>query len=53
MSLCEEFLKELQAIIGQSNQSLAVSDGPRTVRGAIALCEPLAVATSVFLLETA
>jgi len=52
MSLRDEFLKELQTIVGQSNQRLVVSEGPRTVRGAIDQCEPLAVATSEFLLET-
>ncbi len=53
MSLRDKFLNELQAIIGQSNQRLTVADGLRTVRGAIDQCEPLAVATSEFLLETA
>ena len=52
MSLRDEFLKQLQAIVGQSNQRVTVSDGPRTVRGAIDQCEPLAVATSEFLLDT-
>lgn len=52
MSLRDEFLKELQAIVGQSNQRITVSDGLRTIRGAIEQCEPLAVATSEFLLET-
>ncbi len=32
MSLRDKFLKELQAIIGQSNQRLTVADGLRTVR---------------------
>jgi hypothetical protein len=52
MSLRDEFLKELQAIVGQSNERLAVSEGPRTLRGAIDQCEPLAVSTSEFRLET-
>ena len=52
MSLRGDFLKELQAIVGQTNQRVAVSDGPRTIRGAIDQCEPLAVGTSEFLLES-
>ena len=31
MSLRDEFLKELQSIVGQSNQRLAVADGSRTI----------------------
>lgn len=52
MSLRNEFLRDLQAIIGQSNQRVAVADGPRLVRGVIDQCEPLAVAMSEFVLET-
>lgn len=52
MTLRSDFLTELQSIVGQTNQSVTVSDGPRTVRGAIDQCEPLAVALSEFLLET-
>jgi hypothetical protein len=52
MSLRTDFLQELRALIGQSQQRVVVADGPRTVRGAIDQCEPLAVALSEFILET-
>jgi hypothetical protein len=52
MTLRNDFLAQLQSIIGKSSQLVVVSDGPRSVRGAIDQCEALAVATSEFLLET-
>jgi hypothetical protein len=52
MKLRNDFLAELQAIIGQSNQLVVVADGPRTVRGAIDRCEALAVGASEFVLES-
>ena len=52
MNLRDKFLSELKAIIGQTNQLVNVTDGPRNVRAAIDQCEPLAVGVSEFVLET-
>ncbi len=52
MKLQDEFLKELQAIIGQANETVSVADGSRVVRGQIEQCELLAVAVSEFVLKT-
>ena len=52
MSLRDQLLQELAAIIGQSNRQLQVSDGPRTVHANVDHCEQLAVNLSQFLLET-
>jgi len=52
MSLHDDFLAELQAIVGQKNQRVTVADGPRTVRCEVDQCEPLAVAVYELALET-
>ena len=52
MKLRDEFLAELQSILGQQNQNVVVTDGARTLRCKIEQCEPLAVAASEFILET-
>ncbi len=52
MNLRDQLLDELKQIIGQQQQQLDVSEGPRTVRVAVEQCEALAVGVSQFLLET-
>ena len=52
MTLRDQLLDELRSLIGQSNQQVQVSDGPRTIRVAVEHCDQLAVSVSLFLLET-
>ncbi|MCG8451006.1 MAG: hypothetical protein MI725_15670 [Pirellulales bacterium] len=52
MSLRDDFLQELQTIVGQKNQRVSVSAGPRTLRCEVDQCDPLAVAVFELILET-
>ena len=52
MNLRDQLLSDLKSMIGQSNQQLLASDGPRCIRLAVDRCEQLAVSLSQFLLET-
>ena len=53
MSLRDDFLKELQAIVGQTNQRVSVTAGPRNLRCEVDRCDQLAVAVFELSLETA
>ena len=52
MTLRDELLKELKNLVGQSNQQIDLTDGPRRLRADIDQCEALAVGVSRFVLET-
>ncbi len=52
MKLRNDFLQELQSMLGEKNQQITVSDGPRTLRSEVDQCDPLAVAVFEFVLET-
>lgn len=52
MSLRDDFLNDLQNLVGQSNQRICVSAGPRTLRCEVDQCDPLAVAVYELLLES-
>ena len=52
MSLSSQIVAELRARIGQTNQSIAASDGQRTVRCGFDQCEALAVTVAELVLET-
>lgn len=52
MSLCSDFLSELQAQIGQGGGRVTATQGRRTVRCDVDLCDPLGVALTELVLET-
>lgn len=52
MTLRDDFLRELQTVVGQMHQRVAVADGPRTLRCEVDQCDPLAVAVYELMLET-
>jgi len=53
MSLTDDFLQELQAVVGKTHQRVSVSAGPRRLRCEVDRCDSLAVAVYEFVLETA
>ncbi len=50
--LRDDFLQELSALVGQTNQQICVIDGPRTVKCQVLQCDPLGAAISNLALET-
>ncbi|NOY29368.1 MAG: hypothetical protein GXP28_04080 [Planctomycetes bacterium] len=52
MKLRDHFHSELQAIVGQTNQRITVTEGPRTLRCEVDQCDPMAVALYELVLET-
>jgi hypothetical protein len=52
MSLRDDMLQSLQAVVGQSNQQVLASQGRRTVRCEVDRCEPLAAAVYELALES-
>jgi hypothetical protein len=52
MSLSAKLLADLRAVVGQRHQSLAASEGKRTVRCNADECEPLAATVIDLVLET-
>ncbi len=53
MSLRDNFLEQLQSVLGQANQSVTVAAGQRTLRCEVDRCDPLAVAIYELVLQTA
>lgn len=53
MKLRDDFLRELNALVGQSNQQVCVSANPRTVKCLILQCDPLGAAITDLVLQTA
>lgn len=53
MSLRDNFLEQLQLVLGQANQSVTVVAGQRTLRCEVDQCDPLAVAIYELVLQTA
>ena len=52
MILSAKLLSDLQSLVGQTGQSISISEGQRTVRCEAAQCEPLAVTITDLALET-
>jgi hypothetical protein len=52
MKLCDDFLQELRNLIGQTQQRVVASDGPRTVKCRVEKCDALSAAVTDFTLET-
>ncbi|MCA9230896.1 MAG: hypothetical protein KDA57_09605 [Planctomycetales bacterium] len=52
MKLRDEFLRELQAIVGQTNRRVTVADGPRILRCEVDQGTALAAAVYEFILES-
>ena len=53
MSLRDDLLRELQAVIGQQHQQVIAQAGKRTLRCEVDRCDPMAVAVYEFALESA
>lgn len=52
MKLRDDFLQELRNLIGQTQQRVVASDGPRTVKCRVEMCDALSAAVTDFALET-
>lgn len=53
MKLRDDFLQELRQLIGQTQQRVVATDGPRTVKCRVEQCDALSASVSDFTLETA
>jgi hypothetical protein len=53
MKLRDDFLQQLTNLLGQSQQRLVATDGPRTIRCQVEQCDALSAAVTDFVLETA
>lgn len=52
MKLRDDFLQELNAVLGQAKQQVCVSDGLRIVKCQVLQCDPLGAAVRDLVLET-
>jgi len=52
MKLRDDFLQQLQALLGKQNQRITVADGPRRLRCEVDQCDPMAAAVYELVLET-
>jgi len=52
MKLRDDFLRQLQALVGQTNQQIVVTEAARTVRCEVDRCDPLGAAITSIVLET-
>lgn len=52
MKLRDDFLQDLNSLVGQANQQVCATDGPRTLKCQVLQCDPLGAAISDLVLET-
>lgn len=52
MKLRDDFLRELQRVVGQTHQPVRVSDRARELKCHVSQCDPLGAAVSDFVLQT-